>query len=1197
MSSVKLTQIDTALLLDAPSSVTSTLTTPPVGPMAAFPSTRFPAPFFAFSEMKVGVQSSAPFLNPELTSSVTSKVSSGPSPALANISSYTSLAAPSIRVVRTTALHLLAPLGASSATSSFEEKSQFNVKTTANASLVPSAVPTAAPIPSVAVTISVHSLVDGPANNEYCTTLPIGLPSCNLRSAWALCVHLISGLSSYCSYPPPSFTIVLPSGSTSILHDRNGGLLNFNASGALCNISVIITSNSFSRQATIQATGTGLLDISSNSTRAISLNLTGLVITGLLITDLGTSGHGLHLSGLDNVTVDRVTLLSNTAYPGYAFFEIVRSRLITFSNFLVEDNTGYIIHVKTTEYVIFTGCDFNTNIISELLDPGIVVIESVIHLSLTNTAFLGNLASRGSVLHVTKIKEIAISSCSFLNNFGFYSLAVQNGTDSLNLTDCSFVQNSAEHGGALYLYSASSSYMKNCSFINNHATSSGGAIYTGAKNLYIVDCSFTDNYSSALGGAIHIVSGSSDINIVETTLTRNTAQTDGGGIYYAASTQFISVISSTFTENAALNGSGAAMYFRESCSRINIVQTTLTRNTAQTDGGGIYYAASTQFISVISSTFTENAALNGSGGAMYFRATCSRIAIGGLQSLQLSAATANDRFGFVDMPNVSGYYVTFDEASILNDYINSNGIEISGIDGLAFRGGKYFSPDRIIGGNVARDDKSNYPGIGGNSPIFVNGPSLSYDMHENVGQFNFTAYPIPTRQQANVFSWNTASLSGGAIFWGNANTDIFVMPGTLFSENSVTARGGSGGAVFMEISNTLIHILSSNLINNSAYLGGAVSISQANYPMSFYDCNFKNNHAYGKGGAVYLGDGNGYGFFQVFTISAIRFLNSNFTGNKASSGGGVYISNSNAVSFNNTVMSGNRALSNDGDGGGAIYIESRNIVRLNDAELSQNYAVFGGAMKIGGINNVTFYGITNFTQNLAHHDGGAVSLTQGSEGSALAFLGETSFIRNHAFSGGGAIYSSGSTLILGKNSITFEGNMAYQGSAIRLEAMISPSIIILPSNSSITFNRNNCSEGTVSWVKDPKPTAGLYSAGAIPNFDRTQYRKNTATFGSNSSTQATNLLFAGKSVSRIYLYYSVVLPHPTVSLLDYSFNKGIADYSTLVTATVNQSFCHPHEGYLSGTPTVTASGGNAVFKKLTAYCNPGGNMTLKYTGK
>jgi hypothetical protein len=96
MSSVKLTQIDTALLLDAPSSVTSTLTTPPVGPMAAFPSTRFPAPFFAFSEMKVGVQSSAPFLNPELTSSVTSKkVSSGPSPALANISSYTSLAAPS----------------------------------------------------------------------------------------------------------------------------------------------------------------------------------------------------------------------------------------------------------------------------------------------------------------------------------------------------------------------------------------------------------------------------------------------------------------------------------------------------------------------------------------------------------------------------------------------------------------------------------------------------------------------------------------------------------------------------------------------------------------------------------------------------------------------------------------------------------------------------------------------------------------------------------------------------------------------------------------------------------------------------------------------------------------------------------------------------------------------------------------------
>jgi predicted outer membrane repeat protein len=285
----------------------------------------------------------------------------------------------------------------------------------------------------------------------------------------------------------------------------------------------------------------------------------------------------------------------------------------------------------------------------------------------------------------------------------------------------------------------------------------------------------------------------------------------------------------------------------------------------------------------------------------------------------------------------------------------------------------------------------------------------------------------------------------------------------------VTAAGGSGGAVFVDIGNTRIHILSLNFFKNTAHLEGAVSLSQSNYPISFHDCNFTYNHASGKGGAVYLGDGNGYGFFQVFTISAIRFLGAMISRSIALSGGGVYVSNSNAVTFNNTVMSGNIASYS----GGALYIESRNIVHIYHTELSQHTAQSGGATKISGINNVTFNNLSYIRMNNASLDGGAVSVSQGSEGSAVAFEGETFFILNRAGENGGAIHSSGSTRRLGSKSVTFERNLARQGSAIRLEAMISPSVVISPSYSFITFLRNTCSQrgrergGTVSWVKDP----------------------------------------------------------------------------------------------------------------------------------
>jgi predicted outer membrane repeat protein len=141
--------------------------------------------------------------------------------------------------------------------------------------------------------------------------------------------------------------------------------------------------------------------------------------------------------------------------------------------------------------------------------------------------------------------------------------------------------------------------------------------------------------------------------------------------------------------------------------------------------------------------------------------------------------------------------------------------------------------------------------------------------------------------------------------------------------------------------------------------GGALALSQSNYLMS-----------------MYLGGGNGYGFFELFTTSVIRFLGAVFSKNTALiGGGGVYSSNSNAVMFNDTVMVSNYANIS----GGAIHFESQNIARLSRVTLLNNVAgLYGGAIQSHIANRIAFHNLSLFTENSAGLDGGAVAMTLGS---------------------------------------------------------------------------------------------------------------------------------------------------------------------------------------------------------------------------
>jgi predicted outer membrane repeat protein len=1073
--------------------------------------------------------------------------------------------------------------------------------------------------------INVHSLIDGPANISSCSTSPSGLPSCNLRSAWALCLHLISGLLS-CPSPHSSCEVVLPSGSTSTLELQYGGSLTFSGNSSGCDVTLSITSSSQSIQATIRGDGsqTGLLSIKSYNSTLISLRLVGLRIINF--NTAVNAPVSLILLGLNMVTFDHVTLLSNGALTALSpLLEIDQTNSVIFNNLLAEHNLCSIISISQTIEVIFTRCVFNNNMLS--LQDNLLQIYSATNLVMTDTTVSNT--SIGQILYFKGIESIDVTRCNFTNNHGqregvvftkVTESAITDSTFSKNtydrtgyvldfymvlrsvITRSSFTENAALHSplligcdvthqynctasftnstfvrnsghyGSVYLQYTISSF-RGCTFHLNNATYYG-IISTYYCTVTVDDCSFSSNSALLYGGAIYLYFGINS-SISRSTFTNNSAVTGSGGAMLAYAVTNFSIVDCHFSHNYAGVNGGCIDIGGQSFG-ITVDRSILSRNTAQVHGGGIYFSTSIVNINIARSNFSGNAALEGSGGAVYFKATCSKISIGGLRPLALSFATASYagklydsssyNTGFVDMPEVSGYYITLEKAT--------PGIYIFDRGGLVYSGDSYINAG---------------PGIGGNSPFYVSGHFLKYTIYESASRFFFTAYPVLTEGHNTVFSGNKASLSGGAVYFGDSNTEVLVMPETLFTGNVARGKRSSGGAVFMEISNSVIHILNSTFVDNSAVMGGAISLSQSNYPMSLYHCKFSRNSAVLSGGAVYLGDGNGFGFFQVLTIKAIRFLDAVFINNTAgNTGGGAFFSSSNAVSFNSTILTGNSA----GHRGGALHFDSKNVVEMKDCTLSYNAAVSGGAMSIFSASSVNFYGLTSFRSNHASRHGGAVFM---GEGSASFLLGETSFIGNNATVSGGAILSSASVLTLGVRPILFKGNAAGQGSVFRL---IDLSLIrISPSNTSITFQENRCSGrgGTVSWIKEPNSSYGDFTGDAILNFKRIVYLSNSARFGNISSTQATRLQFVGNT--SVAKYHSVLIPQPTVRLLDYFSNKDITDSESLVTATVEKSNCSGRQGYLLGDTTGVTSGGDAQFSNLAAICFPGGNMILKYTGK
>lgn len=203
--------------------------------------------------------------------------------------------------------------------------------------------------------------------------------------------------------------------------------------------------------------------------------------------------------------------------------------------------------------------------------------------------------------YVTNVPKNTLYNCTFLNNSAMYGGAIYLPYGELSLSNCKFINNSAHwFGGAIASdkdskISVVGTVFENCRSVDD----AGGAIYAFSTNLEVRDSTF-NNCSANFAGAI--CSLNSEILISYSNFTNNLARYEGGAVYkmYGSGT----VIKSNFTKNAALNG-GAL--FSDNCTSFEIKNSEFASNAATGFGGAIFSNANPK-LTVDGVTFTDNKA-------------------------------------------------------------------------------------------------------------------------------------------------------------------------------------------------------------------------------------------------------------------------------------------------------------------------------------------------------------------------------------------------------------------------------------------------------------------------------------------------------------------------------------------------------------------------------------------------------------
>ena len=175
-------------------------------------------------------------------------------------------------------------------------------------------------------------------------------------------------------------------------------------------------------------------------------------------------------------------------------------------------------------------------------------IDNSGELTITSSDFTDNSSKLGGAIHNTG--KLTITSSNFSGNKstpGYGGGALYNAdAGNLSIIDSSFIGNSASKGGAINNHRNGETSVKSSSFVGNSAREDGGAIRNSHNaDISIVNSNFTRN-SAEKGGGIGVFRGG-EATLTHLSLVNNTAE-NGGGLY-AEDVPVVKLRNSTIANN------------------------------------------------------------------------------------------------------------------------------------------------------------------------------------------------------------------------------------------------------------------------------------------------------------------------------------------------------------------------------------------------------------------------------------------------------------------------------------------------------------------------------------------------------------------------------------------------------------------------------------------------------------------------
>lgn len=833
-------------------------------------------------------------------------------------------------------------------------------------------------------------------------------------------------------------------------------------------------------------------------------------ISGGTITGATESGVTVKDAGDTNVLLKDLTIENNEGKQGGGV-HIENSQNVTIDHCTIQNN-------KTTE-VSKNGSDVSVGA------GGGVFVSDNSHVTITDSKILDNTGTRGGGIYTEHSTVEVVEKSEIKNNIatdvpsgasnsnkglggGIYSF-----DSTLTVTDSTISDNEAKGSTSLII---SNDGELSSSTLGNGG---GGICAVGKKSDVTLDKvtvtgnKATSNVSTNLGAGGGIEAQGGSLTVKDSTISNNNARGNGGGIF-SAEGNVLDVSGSTIQGNKADNGGGIHMGeardTSKTPSKATITDTKVLENEAigSGEGGGVYVGGPRADATLKGCTVANNKSVSTGGGI------AAKLSTVTLDDTTVENNQAVNGGGLFHLGIAAPGSLTLQNGSIIRNNTASSmggGLFLWGNVGLKSDNSEISGNKALYGAGIAA---SQYTANFASPKLELVDTKVNNNGDANtvMGGGIYAAQGVVLNAKNTKFLDNTAKSGGGILLWSNSSADL------NNSEVSGNKATGNGGGVYVYDATCSLTASNGTVFReNSGYRGGGIFSSGGTVTVE--DSTFEKNTATDDGGAI-----------AATQNSSLTVRNSKVLENKAADTAGGILAEKSTLEVTDSIIDGNRASV-----GGGLYIsdidapgetkEDKPEHTITRTEITNNTADgqgIGGGIYLGAqkltITDSKLTGNNTISKNGQTQGGAIVAYSPGD------FTLDNTLIQGNTADVGGGIHVLSTKLrdshIILCNNTRITGNVANQfGGGIFLDNMNNPAVLELV-NASVDNNTANVAGGIGNYgsivvLKDgavlENNTAKQYGGG-LYNRGKVTVESGATVMNNTASTYGGGLYNKGEAV-------------------------------------------------------------------------------------